>query len=50
MKKFLLVGMLSPLLTHAQWHVNLFGGFSNYIGDLQSKSYTTQVISLCFPT
>jgi hypothetical protein len=34
--------MLSPLFTHAQWHVNLFGGFSNYIGDLQSKAYTTQ--------
>jgi hypothetical protein len=41
-KKFLLVGMLSPLFTQAQWHVNLFGGFSNYIGDLQSKAYTTQ--------
>jgi hypothetical protein len=41
-KKFLLVGMLSPLLTHAQWHLNVFGGFSNYIGDLQSQSYTTK--------
>jgi hypothetical protein len=27
---------------HAQWHVNLFGGFANYFGDLQSKTYTTQ--------
>jgi hypothetical protein len=42
MRKFLLVGMLFPLFTQAQWHVNLFGGFSNYIGDLQSKGYTTQ--------
>jgi hypothetical protein len=42
MKKFLLVAMLCPLLTQAQWNVNLFGGFSNYIGDLQSKAYTTQ--------
>lgn len=42
MKKILLVGMLFPLLTQAQWNVNLFGGFSNYIGDLQSKAYTTQ--------
>lgn len=42
MRKFLLVGMLFPLVTQAQWHVNLFGGFSNYIGDLQSKAYTTQ--------
>jgi len=42
MKKFLLVAMLSPMFTYAQWHVNLFGGFSNYIGDLQSKAYTTK--------
>jgi len=27
---------------HAQFHVNLFGGFANYFGDLQSKAYTTQ--------
>ncbi|HEY4206209.1 MAG TPA: DUF6089 family protein [Puia sp.] len=42
MKKFLLLGMLSPFFVQAQWHVNLMGGFSNYIGDLQSKGYTTQ--------
>jgi hypothetical protein len=44
MKKFLLAGMLSPLLlqVQAQWQVNVLGGFSNYIGDLQSKTYTTQ--------
>jgi hypothetical protein len=42
MKKFLLVGLLSPLFTYAQWHVNLFGGFSNYIGDLQAQGYTTK--------
>ena len=42
MKKILLVGMLFPLFSQAQWNVNLFGGFSNYIGDLQSKAYTTQ--------
>jgi hypothetical protein len=42
MKKILLAGMLFPLLAHAQWNVNVFGGFSNYIGDLQSKGYTTQ--------
>lgn len=42
MKKILLAGMLCPLLAHAQWNVNLFGGFANYIGDLQSKVYTTQ--------
>jgi opacity protein-like surface antigen len=42
MKKFLLLGMLTPLFVQAQWHVNLFGGFANYFGDLQSKAYTTQ--------
>src|SRR5579872_3833939 len=44
MKTFLLLGMLTPAVTfvHAQFHVNLFGGFSNYFGDLQSKAYTTQ--------
>lgn len=41
MKKLLLAGILFPLCTHAQWNVNLFGGFSNYIGDLQSSPYTT---------
>ncbi len=42
MKKFLLAGLLSPLLTQAQWNVNLFGGFSNYDGALQSRASTTQ--------
>lgn len=42
MKKILLVGLLFPLMTHAQWNVNLFGGFANYFGDLQEKAYTTQ--------
>jgi hypothetical protein len=41
MKRIFLVGILFPLLTHAQWNVNLYGGFSNYIGDLQSSKYTT---------
>lgn len=42
MKRFLLAGMLLPLFAHAQWKVNLYGGFSNYIGDLQSSPYTTK--------
>ncbi len=42
MKKLLLAALLCPLLTQAQWNVNLFGGFSNYVGDLQSRPYTTQ--------
>src|ERR1700748_2136582 len=41
MKRIFLVGLLFPLLTHAQWNVNLYGGFSNYIGDMQSSGYTT---------
>ena len=41
MKRIFLVGMLFPLFAQAQWNVNLFGGFSNYIGDLQSSRYTT---------
>src|SRR4051812_38554818 len=42
MRKFLLVAMLCPIFTQAQWHVNVLGGFANYIGDLQSKGYTTE--------
>ena len=41
MKKLLLLVMLTPTLLQAQWHVNLFGGFSNYSGDLQSQFLTT---------
>lgn len=41
MKKILLLGMLLPLFARAQWNVNLYGGFSNYFGDLQSNAYTT---------
>ncbi|MHA4810653.1 DUF6089 family protein [Flavitalea flava] len=44
MKKFLLLGLFVPMVSivRAQWNVNLMGGFSNYIGDLQSKGYTTK--------
>lgn len=40
MKKFFLLILLSPVFLQAQWHVNVFGGFSNYSGDLQSKFFT----------
>ena len=41
MKKFLLAAVLVPSILHAQrWHVNAFGGFSNYSGDLQDKFFT----------
>jgi hypothetical protein len=43
MKRLILAAtVLFPLLTQAQWNVNLFGGFANYFGDLQSSPYTTQ--------
>lgn len=44
MKKFLLLVIFTLTLgfVHAQLHINLFGGFANYFGDLQSKAYTTQ--------
>lgn len=40
MKRLVLLLFFAPLVTQAQWHVNLFGGFSNYSGDLQNKSFT----------
>jgi Domain of unknown function (DUF6089) len=48
MKKLLLAALLLPLFSQAQWNVNLFGGFSNYNGDLQSQVYTTQQAFLSF--
>ncbi|MBS1607112.1 MAG: hypothetical protein JST42_30965, partial [Bacteroidetes bacterium] len=42
MKKLLLVGVLFPLFSQAQWNLNLFGGFSNYIGDMQHRPYSTK--------
>ena len=41
MKRVLVLLFFVPTLLNAQrWHVNLFGGFSNYTGDLQSKFFT----------
>lgn len=45
MRKFILLGILIPssvLLNAQKWHLNLFGGFSNYQGDLQEKRFTTE--------
>src|ERR1700722_11363465 len=42
MKNLFLAVLLLPLFSQAQWNVTLFGGFSNYNGDLQSKVLTTQ--------
>ena len=41
MKKLIFLGLLLPTLAQAQrWHINLYGGFSNYSGDLQSQLFT----------
>jgi hypothetical protein len=40
MKKILAITLLIPFGLRAQFHLNLFGGFSNYSGDLQSKRFT----------
>jgi hypothetical protein len=42
MTRLLFAVLLLPLVTRAQWNVNVFGGFANYIGNLQSSPYTTQ--------
>ncbi|MBS1668126.1 MAG: outer membrane beta-barrel protein [Bacteroidetes bacterium] len=41
MKRFLFVLLIIPNVLQAQWHVNVFGGISNYSGDLQEKIFTT---------
>ena len=45
MRKLVLLGVFIPLLVHVQaqerLHLDLFGGFSNYQGDLQDKFFTT---------
>jgi opacity protein-like surface antigen len=41
MKKILVLVFLFPGMLNAQWHINFFGGISNYSGDLQSKLFTT---------
>jgi opacity protein-like surface antigen len=40
MKRFFFLVLIIPVAVHAQWHINLTGGFSNYSGDLQSKVFT----------
>jgi opacity protein-like surface antigen len=43
MRKLILLGVFIPSFVHAQnLHVELFGGFSNYSGDLKEKNFTTQ--------
>jgi hypothetical protein len=40
--------LLSPIFLQSQWHVNVFGGFSNYSGDLQTKKFTLDQSSAAF--
>jgi Domain of unknown function (DUF6089) len=43
MRKFILLCFVIPSFVQAQkLHLDLFGGFSNYQGDLQEKRFTTQ--------
>ena len=50
MKRFVvLLSALIPMLSFSQrLHVNLFGGFSNYLGDLQEKSVTLEQSNRAF--
>ena len=40
MKNRIVFLFLLPFCAKAQWHANVFGGFSNYSGDLQNKFFT----------
>jgi hypothetical protein len=43
MRKLFLLGLIIPCCVQAQrLHADIFGGFSNYQGDLQEKRFTTQ--------
>jgi hypothetical protein len=42
MKRLFFAVVLFPCVSQAQWNVNVFGGFANYFGDLQSAPYTTR--------
>jgi hypothetical protein len=43
MRKIILLCFAIPSIVHAQkLHIDLFGGFSNYTGDLQEKRFTTE--------
>jgi opacity protein-like surface antigen len=50
MRKLLLLSMLCPAVVMAQqrFHVTLFGGLSNYSGDLQDHKFTLQQSNFAF--
>jgi hypothetical protein len=50
MRKFLILSILCPLVAVSQqrFHVTLFGGLSNYAGDLQDHQFTLQQSNFAF--
>jgi hypothetical protein len=50
MRKLLLLGVLCPIVAVAQqhFHVTVFGGLSNYNGDLQTRQFTLQQSNLAY--
>jgi hypothetical protein len=49
MRKLILLSVFIPCFLNAQrLHVDLFGGFSNYQGDLQDKTFTTEQAKAAF--
>jgi hypothetical protein len=50
MRKLLLLSMFCPVITFSQqrFHVTLFGGLSNYAGDLQDHRFTLQQSNFAF--
>ncbi|THU32450.1 autotransporter outer membrane beta-barrel domain-containing protein [Niastella caeni] len=50
MRKLLLLSMLCPVIAVSQqrFHVTLFGGLSNYAGDLQDHQFTLQQSNFAF--
>lgn len=50
MRKLLLLSMLCPVIVMSQqrFHVTLFGGISNYSGDLQDHKFTLQQSNFAF--
>jgi hypothetical protein len=50
MRKLLLLSILCPVVASAQQrlHLTLFGGLSNYAGDLQAKQFTLQQSNFAF--
>ncbi|MDR3715185.1 MAG: DUF6089 family protein [Puia sp.] len=48
MKKLVFLVLFVPSFLQAQWHLDLFGGFANYYGDLQGQPFTLSQAKLAF--